>query len=220
MEATTEPPESKKLTPHAHVANLHPDIAGKVTALIHESRAAETIVWRLPKRNLSAGTVLQHAVHSIEAYFEQYTPCIWKVGWTHDPIWRWGNTLYGYGVAKDRWEQMVMIFASHEPHGPAFLEAALIEKYKSFLVLFLYRIVLSRVLERYSKRNIIHSKQIVQEIPFNTGAVPGCRNIRLGGDTVKESPTSGQGDAFMTYFVDRSFRFPPSGEKRKRCKAL
>ena len=133
MEAT--PAESEKLHPHTDAATLHPEIAGKVTALMAESLALETITWKLPRKNLSAGTVLQHAVRTIERYFEQYNPCIWKIGWTHDPIWRWGNNLYGYGVGQEKWEQMVIIFASHEPHGPAFLESALIEKYKSFLVL-------------------------------------------------------------------------------------
>ncbi|CAK9055791.1 Uncharacterized protein SCF082_LOCUS30127 [Durusdinium trenchii] len=37
---------------------------------------------------------------------------------------------------------------------------------------------------------------------------PGCKNIRNGGDTVKPSLTSGN-EAFSTYVVYRSFKYPP-----------
>ena len=41
--------------------------------------------------------------------------------------------MYGYKFARDCWAGMVVLFASHEPHGPAFLEAALIDRYQSNL---------------------------------------------------------------------------------------
>ena len=98
-----------------------------------EGQALGTIEFQTPKPNLSAGAVLQHAIRRMEALFSKEEPLIFKVGWTHDPIWRWGNTMYGYKFDRDCWAGMVVLFASHEPHGPAFLEAALIDRYQSNL---------------------------------------------------------------------------------------
>ena len=98
-----------------------------------EAQALGSILFQVPKNNLSAGAVLQHAIRRVEVLFSKEEPLIFKVGWTHDPIWRWSNSLYGYKYARDCWSVMIVLFASHEPHGPAFLEAALIEKYQSNL---------------------------------------------------------------------------------------
>ena len=98
-----------------------------------EAEAVGCILFQVPKNSLSAGAVLQHAIRRVEVLFSKEEPLIFKIGWTHNPIWRWSNSLYGYKYARDCWSGMNVLFASHEPHGPAFLEAALIEKYQSNL---------------------------------------------------------------------------------------
>ncbi|CAE7293243.1 unnamed protein product [Symbiodinium necroappetens] len=105
----------------------------------------------------------------MEKLFRKHEPLIWKVGFTHNPSWRWGNELYGYAHARDKWAGMVVLYCSTEQLGPAMLEAALIEKFKS---------------------------------------QAGCRNIKLGGDTVQASMPDAD-DRFMTYVVYRAFKFPP-----------
>lgn len=66
--------------------------------------------------------------------FRREEPLIFKVGFTHNPIWRWENEIYGYAFDKmNRWTNMLIIHYCREPYTPAMLEAALIEKYKSNL---------------------------------------------------------------------------------------
>lgn len=87
----------------------------------------------LPKQGAVAGGVLQHAIQVMESTFAKNDPAIFKVGFTHDACWRWGNELYGYRFAKDKWSNMIVLYISREPFSPAMLEAALIEKYRSGL---------------------------------------------------------------------------------------
>lgn len=78
-----------------------------------------------------AGTILRHAFNSMEKLFAQHWPMVYKIGFTHDPHSRWWNPVYGYAADKhQRWESMAVIYASVESTGPAFVEAALIQKYK------------------------------------------------------------------------------------------
>ena len=94
-------------------------------------KASGTIAFCHPEKNLAAGCVLQHCLRTIDSIFHKHEPLIFKVGFTHDPLWRWGNTLYGYQHCKDRWSGMLVLFVSNEPYSPAMLEAALIERYSS-----------------------------------------------------------------------------------------
>lgn len=110
-----------------------PDISKPLARFVDEGRALGTIHFQAPKLGLSAGAVLQHAIRKVEVLFSKEEPLIFKIGWTHDPIWRWSNSMYGYKYARDCWSGMIILFTSHEPHGPAFLEAALIDKYQSNL---------------------------------------------------------------------------------------
>ena len=59
-----------------------------------------------------------------------------KFGITHDAYVRWHNRGWGYKYSKDRFEKMVVVYAAANPHGPAFLEAALIDRFGGFLVAF------------------------------------------------------------------------------------
>lgn len=48
---------------------------------------------------------------------------------SHNPVWRWSNSIYGYCNSKDKWAEMIIMYYSREPYSAAMLEAALIEKY-------------------------------------------------------------------------------------------
>ena len=90
--------------------------------------------YLLPPPEATAGKVLQHAKSTIMALFSRYEPMVFKVGYTHNPAFRWGNKLYGYKFDKrDAWSKMVILYESSEPHGPAMLEATLIDLFKSIL---------------------------------------------------------------------------------------
>ena len=93
------------------------------------------IDFNLPsKPGLSAGRVLKHARRVLQSIFAKHDPCIFKIGFTHSPSWRWSNSLYGYKQAVDGWTNMMVLYISHEPFGPAMLEAALIESNTSDFV--------------------------------------------------------------------------------------
>ena len=89
------------------------------------------IAFKLPKWNSISGKVLGHALQVIETLFEKLDPMIFKFGITHNPAWRWSNSLYGYKYGCEKWSNMLVIYSSWEPYGPAMLEATLIEKFKS-----------------------------------------------------------------------------------------
>ena len=85
----------------------------------------------LPKAGATAGQVLTHAVNTFERVHKPQYPCTFKFGITHDPCFRWNHHPYGYRYGRERFEHMIVIFASSNPHGPAFLEAALIRQFGS-----------------------------------------------------------------------------------------
>lgn len=87
------------------------------------------IQFNTPKPGITAGYVLKHAHQVLDSIFARQTPCIYKIGWTHNPEWRWCNTIYGYKHAQDKWTNMVVFFVSDEPYSPAMLEASLIHRH-------------------------------------------------------------------------------------------
>ena len=90
------------------------------------------IEMKIPKTpNLMAGRVLAHCIGVVETLFKKWDPMIFKFGYTHNAVWRWSNDLYGYCQSRDKWSNMVVLWISYEPCGPAMLEASLIEKYQS-----------------------------------------------------------------------------------------
>lgn len=91
---------------------------------------------RLPRPNATAGLVLQHGARIFEQLMEINKPMSFKFGITHDPSVRYHNKAFGYKYSKERLQKMVVIYAASNPHGPGFLEAALIQRYESFLVTF------------------------------------------------------------------------------------
>ena len=88
----------------------------------------------LPKPGATAGVVLRHSVRQFELLLQQNKPMSFKFGITSDPSVRWHNSVYGYKFGKDIFEHMLVVYAASNPHGPAFLEAALIDRFGSFEV--------------------------------------------------------------------------------------
>ena len=92
------------------------------------------LVYMLPPEGATAGMVLQHSKLAMWTLFSKHEPMIFKIGYTHNPRWRWENRLYGYKFDnKSRWEKMVILFESVECCGPAMLEACLIDIFKCIL---------------------------------------------------------------------------------------
>jgi len=86
---------------------------------------------KLPMVGSSTGAVVRHALETFEKVLNRHKPMVFKFGFTHDPQNRFTNSKFGYASdPHQKWEVMVVMFASHEPVGPAFLEALLIEKFK------------------------------------------------------------------------------------------
>lgn len=79
----------------------------------------------------TAGAILQHSIRTLERLFVEQEPLIFKIGFSHNPLWRWTNDVYGYQHAREKWSNMDILFYCKEPYSPAMLEAALVEKFKS-----------------------------------------------------------------------------------------
>ena len=93
--------------------------------------ADPTIDCRLPKKDALTGAVLTHAYATVDSILREQGPAVYKIGYTHCPSFRMSNRLYGYVHDRhQKWQQMVVVYCSDEPVGPAFLEAALINKHK------------------------------------------------------------------------------------------
>ena len=98
--------------------------------MIRSAESMGCINFRLPTAHAVAGKVLNHACDVVDTLIERHQPCIFKVGFTHDVVWRWCNNLYGYAFDRDKWSNMTVMYISSEPFSVAMLEAALISKYK------------------------------------------------------------------------------------------
>lgn len=93
--------------------------------------------YKLPKPNALAGHVLKHVFSVLETHLKRHQPSTYKIGVTHCPTWRFYNDLYGYTREKQRWEGMTVLYISHESTGPAFAEAAAIQKHIGIQVAFI-----------------------------------------------------------------------------------
>ena len=89
---------------------------------------------RLPKQGCLPGLVVKHTMDVVDKILHAQSPVVYKFGFTHCPHFRFWNSKFGYAVdPHQKWQTMCILFASHESTGPAFLEASLIQKYKSNL---------------------------------------------------------------------------------------
>ena len=107
------------------------DFEARLEDLRNQASSVGAISFLLPKADATAGVALQHSIKIIEKTMSTWKPMIFKVGITHDPKWRWCNNLYGYQHSIDKWSDMLILYAAGNPHGPAMMEAAIIEKYQS-----------------------------------------------------------------------------------------
>ena len=103
----------------------------RLKALQTQCQTLGCIVLKLCDLNAVAGVVLRHAIGVLENLFRREEPLTFKIGFTHDPVWRWSNNRYGYQYARERWEAMIVLYYSKEPYSAAMLEASLIEKFQS-----------------------------------------------------------------------------------------
>ncbi len=84
------------------------------------------LAYNLPPRDAVAGVVIKHALGVVKKILEKNQPATIKIGFTHNPEYRWDHSTYGYNRSKDRWEQLTVLYCASELMSPAFLEAALI----------------------------------------------------------------------------------------------
>ena len=87
------------------------------------------IDYDLPRKNSLSGKVLKHVYQVLDTYKERTWPMIYKAGFTHDPLFRWGNSLYGYQKEKVSWDGMMVVFCSQDALAAAYVEAALIQRH-------------------------------------------------------------------------------------------
>ena len=89
--------------------------------------------YDLPRGHRLAGQILCHVYAAVDKILERHAPCIFKAGYTHCPIYRFYNDVFGYIHEKDRWEKMTVVYVSHEVISPSFVEAAIIQRHKGSL---------------------------------------------------------------------------------------
>lgn len=87
--------------------------------------------YKLPKPGATAGQVLRHASCVFETLMSKHSPMSFKFGITHNPVFRWYHKPWGYKHGVEKYENLVVLYASSSCIGPAFLEAALIDKFGS-----------------------------------------------------------------------------------------
>lgn len=111
--------------------------------------------YDLPFRGARCGQVLQHASKVLQLTLDRLSPMTFKIGFTHDPAFRFRNRTYGYVTSRDRWQGMIVVFASHDPIVASYVEAALILYFMGdwvelYIFLWLYRFIIYILFEVYS----------------------------------------------------------------------
>lgn len=103
--------------------------------------------YNLPcKPGMLAGTILKHCYQVVDNILSSQSPCILKVGYTHCAHYRFYNQIFGYKHDKaDKWEKMIVIFASSETIAPAFIEGAIIQRRKGFLIKHMHTLVMCKI---------------------------------------------------------------------------
>ena len=131
---------SDTLQASSNTEQKKPTTTETISPLLQEQalkcQALGCISFRIPPAGSTAGKILRHSLSELESLFHAKSPLLFKIGWTHDPLWRWANPIYGYGHDSTGWSEMIILYVSKEPYGPAMLEACLIEKFQSNLLAF------------------------------------------------------------------------------------
>ena len=120
-----------------HLA-MTPDLQTMCQCQDWDGKFTGQIQFKLPRVGALCGSILQHCSEVIERTCHAEYPLIFKLGFTHNPYWRWGNCKYGYAFAREKWSNMIVLYVSNECHSVSMLEAALIDKYKGTLSLTIY----------------------------------------------------------------------------------
>ena len=110
-------------------ARLDPTVLGlpRTSALFDMIDNDPKLSYNLPRVGCSAGQVIQHAQTIIQNTVDRLKPATFKIGFSHNPVWRFNNMLYGYKSGKDRFEHLCVVYVSCDSLPAAFLEAALIQ---------------------------------------------------------------------------------------------
>ena len=112
-----------------HVSSINLDEAA--LEVLRSVDGHTSIFWRLPSKTGTAGSALNHAINVVKSTLEAKAPMSFKLGYTHNPSWRWDNTLYGYKHdLAYKFQAMLVLCISEEPHSAAMMEAALISYFK------------------------------------------------------------------------------------------
>ena len=134
-----------------------------------EQTSSLPISFKLPPAEALSGHVLKHACGQLETLFRKHSPLIFKIGVTHDHVFRWTNETYGYQYAREKWAHMLVLWISNEPSGPCMLEAALIDKYKSSSALTYISLLSTGSLSfQMSPRKLSGSNTLQLNHQFNT----------------------------------------------------
>lgn len=84
----------------------------------------------LPPKGALPGHVLKHCFGVVERHLERASPMTYKIGYTHNAHGRFYNTKFGYCTEwKNRWEGMVVVYASSDTVSASFVEAAMIQHF-------------------------------------------------------------------------------------------
>ena len=129
---------------------LHPELANlpRAKEVFRKIECDHSLSLMLPKPGVTPGRVLEHCVEVFEKLHARMKPMTFKFGFTHDAAVRWHNSVFGYKFSKDPFDYMLIIYGAGNPHGPAFLEAALIDRFGSSLFV-LCSMIFSIVLKKY-----------------------------------------------------------------------
>ena len=87
------------------------------------------VILRLPPAGATAGTVLRAASTTVEKFIHSHAPMKFKFGITQDVCHRFHNLSFGYKHGRNKFQKIIALYAAAQVFGPAFLEAALIDKY-------------------------------------------------------------------------------------------
>ena len=87
----------------------------------------------LPPKNSLPGAVLRHVYKYVDDLIGKEWPLIYKLGFTHSPHARFWNATYGYVTESYKWHRLVVVYCGIDTTSAAYVEAALIQKYKGYL---------------------------------------------------------------------------------------
>lgn len=108
----------------------------RTSECFHKIYADPQLELQLPRKGAKSGHIVRHAIAVVQKTLDKWGPMVFKCGFTHCPSTRWRNRKFGYAVDRyQKWEQMIILYVSHESAGPSFLESCLIQTFKSSSIL-------------------------------------------------------------------------------------